>query len=83
MWDGVQEAVTSGGANATLRSMVPENPPDETTEMIVEADVPAGRETWSGSAWSAKSGWGGGEEIVTEIEVARDREPLRPVIVTV
>jgi hypothetical protein len=83
MWDGVQEAVTSGGADAILRSTAPENPPDETTERIVEADVPAGRETWSGSAWSAKSGWGGGEVIVTEIEVPWIRGPLFPVIVTV
>jgi hypothetical protein len=53
------------------------------TEMIVEADVPADRERRSGSAWSAKSGWGGGEVIVTEIRVAWTRGPLFPEIVTV
>jgi hypothetical protein len=80
---GVQDADTSGGADATLRSMAPVNPPDVMTERIVEAEVPAGRETWSGSAWSAKSGGTGGEVIVTEIEVPRIREPFLPVIVTV
>jgi hypothetical protein len=50
MWDGVQEAVTSGGADATLRSMVPENPPEEMTETTVDAHVPPDRDTWSGSA---------------------------------
>jgi hypothetical protein len=35
MRDGSQETVTSGGADATLRSMVPKNPPEEMTETIV------------------------------------------------
>jgi hypothetical protein len=63
--------------------MAPVNPPDVMTERIVEAEVPAGRETWSGSAWSAKSGGMGGEVIVTVIEVPRIMDPFLPVIVTV